>query len=205
MCNPSKTSSTVGLHPRVAYKAILSEKSGLFSGRPPWKGGEWVPSATCSAPGVNFGGLKTSFFEICGLFCTIRLGSECRSSLFQERRLKVEIKIIDAKIPREEALKFIGQPFEDMVKFVVDVRRSVMALGGSMHADAEAVLLRHGSSQSDLWGGNFFPKNPPEAQIELHSLINIRPADKNRSLVVQDEGLAGRIKGIAAHLLGLPW
>ena len=117
----------------------------------------------------------------------------------------MEIKIIDTRIPREEALRFIGQPFEDMVKFVVDVRRGVMALGGSMHADAEAALLRNSSGQSDLWGGNFFPKNPPEAQIELHSLINIRPADKNRSLIVQDEVLARSIKDIAARLLGLPW
>ena len=88
---------------------------------------------------------------------------------------------------------------------MVDVRKGAMALGGSMHADAEAVLLRQGSNQSDLWGGNFFPKNPPESQIELHSLINIRPADKNRSLVVQDEVLAQTIKEHAARLLGLPW
>ncbi len=117
----------------------------------------------------------------------------------------MEIRIIGQKIPKEETLRFLGQPFEDMVKFVVDVRLGVMALGGSMHADAEAVLLRNGSNQSDLWGGNFFPKNPAMAQIELHSLINIRPADKNRSLVVQDEALAGKIKEIAVQLLGLPW
>ncbi|MFA5167693.1 MAG: DUF5674 family protein [Candidatus Omnitrophota bacterium] len=117
----------------------------------------------------------------------------------------MEIKVIDAKITKEEALLFIGRPFEDMVKLVIDVRRGMMALGGSMHSDAEAVLLRQGSNQSNLWGGNFFPNNPPESQIELHSLINIRPADKNRSLVVQDEGLALKIKDIAARLLGLPW
>ena len=117
----------------------------------------------------------------------------------------MEIKVIDTKIAKEEALRFIGRPFEDMVKFVVDVRRGMMALGGSMHADAEAVLLRHGSSQSDLWGGNFFPNNPPESQIELHSLINIRPADKNRSLVVQDVVLVAKIREIVSELLGLPW
>ena len=117
----------------------------------------------------------------------------------------MKIEVIERPIAREEVLRFIGQPFEDMVKFVVDVRKGVMALGGSMHADAEAVLLRHGSNQSNLWGGNFFPNNPPEVQIELHSLINIRPADKNRSLVVEDEGLAQKIKDIAALLLGLPW
>ena len=117
----------------------------------------------------------------------------------------MEIKIIDAPIPRAEVLRLVGQPFEDMVKFVADVRKGVMAMGGSMHADAEAVLLRNGSGQSDLWGGNFFPKNPPDAQIELHSLINIRPADKNRSLVVQDAALVRSIKELAARLLGLPW
>ena len=117
----------------------------------------------------------------------------------------MKIEVIERPIAREEVLRFIGQPFEDMVKFVVDVRKGVMALGGSMHADAEAVLLRHGSNQSDLWGGNFFSKNPPDAQIELHSLINIRPADKNRSLTVQDEVLARSIKDIATRLLGLPW
>lgn len=117
----------------------------------------------------------------------------------------MEIKIIGAKITKEEALLFIGHPFEDMVKFVVDVRKGIMALGGSMHADAEAVLLQQGSCQSDLWGGNFFPNNPPESQIDLQSLINIRPGDKNRSLIIQDEALASRIKDIAARLLGLPW
>ena len=117
----------------------------------------------------------------------------------------MNIQIIDKRITKEEVLRFIGQPFEDMVKFVVDVSRGVMALGGSMHADAKAVLLRQGSNQSDLWGGNFFPKNPPESQIELHSLINIRPADKNRSLVVQDDVLARKIRDIATRLLGLPW
>jgi len=116
-----------------------------------------------------------------------------------------EIKVVDQRMTKEEALLFTGQPFEDMVKFVVDIRRGVMAYGGSMHADAEAVLLQNGSGQSDLWGGNFFPRNPVDSQIELHSLINIRPSDNNRSLVVQDEVLAKKIKAIATHLLGLPW
>lgn len=115
------------------------------------------------------------------------------------------IKIIDKKIPKEEVLQFLGQPFKDMVKFVADVRQNLMAIGGSMHADAEAVLLQNGSNQSDLWGGNFFPNNSPEAQIELHSWINVRPADKNPSLVVEDEVLAQTIKNIAVRLLGLPW
>lgn len=117
----------------------------------------------------------------------------------------MEIKIVKEKISKEDALRFLGQPFDDMIKFVVDIRQGTLALGGSMHADAEAVLLQYGSNQSDLWGGNFFPRHPSGTQIELHSLINIRPADNNRSLVVQDEALAARIREIAGRLLGLPW
>ena len=47
--------------------------------------------------------------------------------------------------------------FGDMVKGVVDVDRRIMALGGELHADEEAVLLEHGSAQSALWGINLYP------------------------------------------------
>lgn len=44
-----------------------------------------------------------------------------------------------------------------LIKIVVDVRRRVLAGGGEMHADCEAVLLEHGSEQDDLWGANWYP------------------------------------------------
>ncbi len=44
-----------------------------------------------------------------------------------------------------------------LIKIVVDVRRRVLAGGGEMHADGEAVLLEHGSEQDDLWGANWYP------------------------------------------------
>ena len=115
------------------------------------------------------------------------------------------IEVICQSAEKDFVSDFLNQPFEDMIKFVVDVRKDVMAIGGSMHADAEAVLLENGSNQSDVWGGNFFPKNPAASQIELHSLINIRPGDGNRALIVQDNLLAEKIKKIVTHLLMLPW
>jgi len=42
----------------------------------------------------------------------------------------------------------------DMIKAVVDIERGVMAIGGEMHADEEAVLLDDGSREVDLWGIN---------------------------------------------------
>jgi hypothetical protein len=66
--------------------------------------------------------------------------------------------------------------FGNLVKAVVDVDKGVMAIGGEMHADEEAVLLGQGSSQTGLWGINLYPSQYGEADwIEFDSMINIRP------------------------------
>jgi len=56
-----------------------------------------------------------------------------------------------------------------------------MAIGGELHADAEALLLEQGSTQADLWGINLYHEKPAAEWIEFNSLINIRPSQKNRS------------------------
>jgi hypothetical protein len=40
--------------------------------------------------------------------------------------------------------------FGELVKAVVDVERRLMAIGGDLHADEEALLLDEGSAQQDL-------------------------------------------------------
>jgi len=59
--------------------------------------------------------------------------------------------------------------FEDMVKYVVDVQRRVIAIGGELHADAEQILLNleDGSRQEDLWGANYYPGAGVDGCIEL--------------------------------------
>ena len=37
----------------------------------------------------------------------------------------------------------------------------VAAVGGELHADAEALLLEQGSQQKDLWGANYYPGRGP--------------------------------------------
>ncbi len=44
-----------------------------------------------------------------------------------------------------------------MIKLAVDIRREILAGGGQMHADCEAVLLEDGSIQGDIWGANWIP------------------------------------------------
>ncbi len=44
------------------------------------------------------------------------------------------------------------------IKTVVDIRRQILAGGGEMHSDCEAILLNYGSLQEDLWGGKLEPR-----------------------------------------------
>lgn len=95
------------------------------------------------------------------------------------------IVIPEAPLVASDLEVFRGNPFDGMIKFVVDIRTGRVALGGEMHADAEAALLQVGSRQEDLWGGNLHPwVGVPE--VEFTSLINIRPAAGNRGLAVDN-------------------
>ena len=111
------------------------------------------------------------------------------------------IQIIKNPISKQELEKFLGNPFSDMVKFVVDIQQGVIALGGELHADAEAILLEHGSKQSNLWGANIYPSKPKETRIEYTSLINIRPAASNNSMEVKNETVRNSIKTIVDRLI----
>lgn len=92
--------------------------------------------------------------------------------------------------------------FEDMVKYVVDIERECAAVGGQLHADAEALLLEQGSRQEDIWGANYSPGLGPDACIEFTSLINIRPAQANRSMEIQDERVRSRLRDVTFRLIG---
>ncbi len=92
--------------------------------------------------------------------------------------------------------------FEDMVKYVVDLERGVIAVGGEMHADAEQVLLEDGSRQADLWGANYYPGRGSGECIEYTSLINISPARGNRAMEIQDPDLRRRVRELTFARLG---
>jgi len=114
------------------------------------------------------------------------------------------IVVPDTPLSLSDLERFRGKPFDSMIKFVVDVEREAVALGGEMHADDELRLLENGSKQEFLWGGNLYPwANPPF--IEYTSLINIRPASGNRSLMVENQELRERLGAILQRWIQLPW
>ena len=84
---------------------------------------------------------------------------------------------ISSPISRSQLTRLAEEQFGDWIKAVVDVSRGIMAVGGDLHADDDAVLLADGSSQRDLWGINLHPEEEGRDWIEFDSMINIRPRD----------------------------
>ena len=112
-----------------------------------------------------------------------------------------EILVLEARLARAELARLAGL-FGDMVKYVVDVERGVIAIGGELHADAEQVLLERGSRPADLWGANYYPGRGREDCIEYTSLINIRPARGNPGMEVADAAVRERIRALTRALVG---
>lgn len=102
------------------------------------------------------------------------------------------IHIITTKATAEQ-IKDMLEALETCIKLAVDVRHRIIAGGGGMHADAEAVLLEEGSQQSDVWGASWYPESQ---EVRFESLINIRPKQGNRSIVISDPTLRDSVEAI---------
>ena len=92
--------------------------------------------------------------------------------------------------------------YGELVKAVVDVEKRIMVVDAGLHVDEEQLLLESGSSQADLWGINLYPDSYGDDDfVEFDSMINIRPAQGNRSRSVEDADLRGRILEIVGEIV----
>lgn len=85
------------------------------------------------------------------------------------------------------------------IKMAVDIEQGILAGGGELHADCEAVLLDDGSSQESIWGASW---NPLTQEIFYESLINIRPRQNNRSMEILNPEIREQVARITQELLG---
>jgi carbonic anhydrase len=84
------------------------------------------------------------------------------------------------------------------IKTVVDIHQQILAGGGEMHSDCEAVLLNNGSQQQDIWGASW---NPISREIFYESMVNLRPR-QNRSMEILDRSIREQVQEIIHRLLG---
>jgi hypothetical protein len=110
--------------------------------------------------------------------------------------------VIQSPITREKLRTIARERFGDLVKAVIDTKKEIMAVGGELHADEEVLLIEeHGSERIDTWGINLYPDKEGEEFVEFDSMVNIKPAQKNRSRSVEDETLRENIKRIVQKLI----
>ena len=107
-----------------------------------------------------------------------------------------QILITDQKISEAHLEKQSKMWFEDMVKVVVDDKKEKVAIGGELHADAQALLIEDGSKSKNIWGANLYPWHPPQERIELTALFNIRPNLDNPSMGILDKGIKVKVEQI---------
>ncbi|MEK6641481.1 MAG: DUF5674 family protein [Nitrospirota bacterium] len=113
----------------------------------------------------------------------------------------MNITIIRESVTRHELNEMAKQQFGDMVKAVVDVQQGIMAIGGELHSDEEAMLLDQGSVQKNLWGINLYPERLVPEWIEFDSMINVRPSGGNRSRYVESAEVRETVAAIVNRLV----
>lgn len=101
------------------------------------------------------------------------------------------------KKPSGDQLEQMLEALDIYIKLAVDVELGVLAGGGALHSDCEAVLLDHGSEQIHIWGADWIPHN---RRVTFESLINIRPNQNNLSLEIQDPELRDRIEKVVRSI-----
>ena len=108
----------------------------------------------------------------------------------------IEIKTIKLDELREMSAKMS----ESLVKGVVDIVLRKLVLGAGLHSDEELFLLEQGSKQENLWGINLWPEYyGTDDFIEYDSMINIRPAQNNRSRSVENKATQKLISEIVGE------
>ena len=110
--------------------------------------------------------------------------------------------LVKEKISNDELKPLSKKMYNNLVKAVVDIDQETMVVDAPLHSDEEEFLLEQGSLQENLWGINIYPDQiGSESWIEFDSLINIRPAENNRSRYIENPIIREKIINIVKKLV----
>lgn len=113
------------------------------------------------------------------------------------------MRILDQPISKQDLIEASTNFIDtNTIKAVADISRELLAVDSPMHYDCEQLLLENGSNQSDLWGINLYlDEDILDDIVEFDSMINIRPAEGNRSRGVEDPAIQDKIRSVVAKWL----
>jgi len=100
---------------------------------------------------------------------------------------------------KSEELDEMLKTWDVFIKIAVDIERKILAGGGVRHYECEQELLKDGSRQRDIWGTDW---SPDTQEIVFESIINIRPSQNNRSMIIQYPQIREQVSQIIQQLLG---
>ena len=110
--------------------------------------------------------------------------------------------IVKEKIAPKILQELLDEYFEIMVKIAVDIEKEICAAHGEWHSFGQEILAdKKNSDGSNVWGANFYPQEKGAKRIEYVSLINIKPAAGNRSIMIEDGEVRKKVKEIAEKLI----
>ena len=113
------------------------------------------------------------------------------------------MKILQSPIDKKELIQKSENFIDDnAIKAAVDVKKELLAVDSPMHYDCEQLLIKNGSEQYDIWGINLYlDSDDVDEMVEFDSMINIRPAQGNRSRGVDSPEIQDKIKSVVLKWL----
>ncbi len=92
----------------------------------------------------------------------------------------------------------LKEVFDIYIKTVIDIEKKVCSAGMNRHFEGEEILLKHGSKQSDIWGGGI---DLETKVIDFNSFINIRPNDDNTTNQIQNSKMREKYEELTKFFL----
>lgn len=113
------------------------------------------------------------------------------------------MKLVDKNITVNELKEMSEKMYGLIVKAVVDIEKEIMVVDAQMHADEEVYMLEElDCQQHNLWGINLDPVQcGTDGFIIFDSMINIRPAEGNRSRNIENPLICKVIRKIVMTLV----
>jgi len=113
------------------------------------------------------------------------------------------MKILSDPIKKSDLIKESKNFIDDnTIKAAVDIKKEIIAVDAPMHYECEQLLLENGSNQEDIWGINLYlDEENPDDLVEFDSMINIRPAENNRTRSVENPETREQIKKVVSKWL----
>ncbi|MEK7499958.1 MAG: DUF5674 family protein [Patescibacteria group bacterium] len=96
----------------------------------------------------------------------------------------------------KEEIRKLQEQFGVYIKTVVDVAQKICSAGCDRHFESEAILLKQGSKQADLWGGGM---DIETKTIDGNSMINLRPQQGNSSNEIQNATLREEFERLSKY------